>query len=855
MHKDTKTERCSRLIPGHLWSALCTASLLALCSPQAAAQAPSTVPQSQEINLPGGPLGPTLVTLADIYGINVVAANSLVKGKVAAATSGTLRPNAALTTARSGTGLMTPLDTDGAFIVTKKKGSATVPDAPIRLIQSAKNRKTADTEELFVLGRRSVQSYFDVTDSVAITTGEEIEREPLADLYDIITRIPNVNRENQTGLGFAIRGIRDGGPARAGDGPLLAVNVDDAPLNGPGAGLGPTGAGELEQVEVFRGPQSTNFGRNSLAGAIYMRTKDPVYEWDLKARAEIGNYGQRWGAIAFGGGIINDKLAFRVAGDYRETQGFTFNQLLNTFADNTEVWNTRFKLRFDPLDSLSIITTTTYAENLGGPSIVPLPPQVNGELQDPSDAARETPTDVDSFFQTENLLQSVNINWDVSDRWSVKSITTYQVTDFSGLNDGDLSPIVNNITGNENKNKTLTQEVRLIYSSNRLAAVLGGFYSDIESENIGLFGVNFGPVFGSPIPLFINQNSVGNNERDNFAFFVDGEYDVSNSLSLLFGFRYDDESFTNVNIASRSVEPFPFPPEVPVLSQILVLNIVGTGEGDPETVSGSYNAALPKAGIRWQPNDDFNIAFVAQRAYRAGGVQANPDNLAELIPFDPEYLWNYEISARASFLGGRLTWNNNIFYSKWTDMQVRVFSEGALGAVGAGFTANAGRAQLYGGETELRFKLNSEVSTYFSAGYSKTEFLEFVNAEFDPDAPLTPQNSPNYNGNRFNSAPEFSFNGGFDYNRPDGFFGGMDFSYQSDAFGTPFNFPENFAGERLLFNARIGYAINEHFRITAVGRNLFDTDYFFAAFRSDPNGGSGRLGDPLTWAIRLDVKF
>ena len=79
------------------------------------------MPQSQEINLPGGPLGPTLVTLADIYGINVVAANSLVKGKVAAAISGTLSPKEALTTALSGTGLMTTQDTDGAFTVGKKQ--------------------------------------------------------------------------------------------------------------------------------------------------------------------------------------------------------------------------------------------------------------------------------------------------------------------------------------------------------------------------------------------------------------------------------------------------------------------------------------------------------------------------------------------------------------------------------------------------------------------------------------------------------------------------------------------------------------------------------------------------------------
>lgn len=187
-------------------------------------------------------------------------------------------------------------------------------------------------------------------------------------------------------------------------------------------------------------------------------------------------------------------------------------------------------------------------------------------------------------------------------------------------------------------------------------------------------------------------------------------------------------------------------------------------------------------------------------------------------------------------------------------MQVRVFSEGALGAIGFGFTGNAGKAELYGAETELNFEIDSDFTAYLSAGYLQTEFIEFINVRFDPTAPIDPVNSPDYNGNEFNSAPEFSFNGGLDYRGSSGFFGGVDFSYQADSFNSPFNVPENFTGERLLFNARIGYEINENFSISAIGRNLFDQDYFIRAFRG-PDGGSGQLGDPLTWAIRLDSRF
>lgn len=845
MGKTSKSKRMKKALIGAV-------SLLAV-----AAMTPTIAQGHQQeqvsINLPAAPLDRALLVLGDTLDMNIITREKLIAGKNAPALSGIMSAQEAINKILAGTGLRATRNENGDYVVSAQTATSISSDSDDDLENEDRPiEEIVIREEIFVFGQKSLKSYFDVTTSVSVTTGEQIEREPLADLYDIITRVPNVNRQSQNGIGFAIRGVQDIGPARAGTGPLLTVFVDDAPLNGPGAGLGPTGAWDLEQVEVYRGPQSTNFGRNSLAGAIYLRTKDPAYDWDLKARAEIGNYGQRWGAIAFGGGIIEDTLAFRVAADYRETQGFTFNPLLDTFNDRTEVWNTRFKLQFDPFDDLSIITTTTYSENLSGTPAVPLPPQVNGEVQDPSDAVREAPTNVRSFLKTESFLQSVNVNWDVSDKVSIQSISTYQATDFTSENDGDLSPENNNFSGNINENKTLTQEVRLNYERDDLNVSLGGFYSNIKSEGDTTLSVSLSAFLGLPFPLFTNQLGDNEGDRDNYAFFLDGEYDFTDSLSLLFGFRYDDESFTNTNIASSSLTPSPLPPGLPPF----VLAVLGSLEraGEPETRTGSYNAALPKFGVRWQPNDDFNIAFVAQRAYRAGGAQVNPDNASELIPFDPEYLWNYELSSRASFLDGRLTWNNNVFYSRWTDMQVRVFSEGALGAIGFGFTDNAGKAQLFGAETELNFRINSEFTTYFSAGYSYTEFLDFVNARFDPTLPLDPQNSPNYNGNRFNSAPEFSFNGGFDYNGANGIFGGMDFSYQSDSFNSPFNVPDNFTGEVLLFNARIGYEINENIRVSAVGRNLFDTDYFFQAFRG-PDGGSGQLGDPLTWAIRLDVTF
>ncbi|MEM9881034.1 MAG: secretin and TonB N-terminal domain-containing protein, partial [Pseudomonadota bacterium] len=146
----------------------------------------------RQIKLPSGPVGPMLVVLAETYGITVIADNLLVKGKMSAAVAGSYDPEQALTAALSGTRLVAARDAEGAFIITKKKVAA-------RKSRKGSDRKDVDPEEIVVLGRKSIRSYFDVPESVAVVAGEEIEREPLTDLYDIIDRIPNVNRDTQTG--------------------------------------------------------------------------------------------------------------------------------------------------------------------------------------------------------------------------------------------------------------------------------------------------------------------------------------------------------------------------------------------------------------------------------------------------------------------------------------------------------------------------------------------------------------------------------------------------------------------------------------------------------------------------------
>lgn len=60
---------------------------------------------------------------------------------------------------------------------------------------------------------------------------------------------------------------------------------------------------DVEQVEIFRGSQSTTQGRNSLAGAVVVKTKDPVYRPEYAVQANVGRYGERGASF-----LTNDTL-------------------------------------------------------------------------------------------------------------------------------------------------------------------------------------------------------------------------------------------------------------------------------------------------------------------------------------------------------------------------------------------------------------------------------------------------------------------------------------------------------------------------------------------------------------------
>ncbi|MEM8791002.1 MAG: TonB-dependent receptor [Pseudomonadota bacterium] len=682
--------------------------------------------------------------------------------------------------------------------------------------------------DLIVQGELQERSLQDSQTSVVVIPGDELDQRDDFDLYDIIERTPNISSTGGE-KGFSIRGVGQRGPTGAGTGLAITTNIDGASLPSVQSVIfGPYSTWDLEQIEVLRGPQSTQQGRNALGGAVIIRSADPTYDFEVKARGEIGSRDTAGGAIAVNIPFVEDVLAMRLSAESVRTDGFIFNPTLgNENFDARRQTTLRAKMRFDPTDDFSAVALINYAENFGGEDFIEesfLP------------GARFNFSDVAGLEGSDHVTLGLRLGYDVSDEIRIESESTYYRNVYVRIEDADLSARDEGFFDLEDRAETFAQEVRLKYESDQWRGVAGGYFTRIDQDNDALsrltddfFSDVIPPgteiIFPPILDLEVDSLTRGSSTILNYAIFGEVEYRVLPELGLILGARFDRETqeFSSEDEVDINID---LPPDAfPVPSQ------------EPINLEADFNAFLPKAGIVYDWTDTLSTSFTVQRGYRAGGAQINAFT-REVNEFDPEFTWNYEVALRSTWFDDRLVANANAYFLSWRDQQVNV--DGPSGSSLDVNTINAGRSRLFGGELSLQGQPLDDLSVFGSLGVSRTEFLDFVDGGQD------------FSGNTFPNAPAVTAAFGGSYFFDNGFELHGDASYTSEAFRDAANTVDERLDNRLLLNFRAGYQ-DENWGIFAYGRNLLDTDYVVA--RTSRGSDRVRVGEPLTFGAIATVNF
>ena len=180
----------------------------------------------------------------------------------------------------------------------------------------------APSTEIIVTGERVTRSLRETPSSVAVFDESEIEAIGANRVDQVLALIPNVQLGNGS-QGPAIRGMDTTGPLYAlpaflgGNRPRTTLVVDGRPVSYNEFVFGTFSVWDVNRIEVFRSPQTTTQGQNSIAGAIFVNTNDPAPSPEYGARAIAGSLKMRQVSALMSGPLAGDTTAFRIAGDFR----------------------------------------------------------------------------------------------------------------------------------------------------------------------------------------------------------------------------------------------------------------------------------------------------------------------------------------------------------------------------------------------------------------------------------------------------------------------------------------------------------------------------------------------------------
>lgn len=607
------------------------------------------------------------------------------------------------------------------------------------------------TGDIVVTAQRRSQRILEVPVAVSAFTASALEERNITRFDDLRAIVPNVTI---TTSGFnGIKSVSIRGTSTYNTGvffdPAVGIYVDGVYVS---KNVGNSfDIGDLERMEVLRGPQGTLYGRNTLAGAINIITKKPTGEPGGSGKIGFGNYG----ALAMRASVDLPRwgpFSLRISGVHQEHDGYVRvqdNALPVTLArprtrDRLDAMNSdsfRVALRFQPASEVDVNYTYDWSDAGGVGQAAQLTRIAAGSIFDPASPAyiggrlpsgvyaglpanlyvvpdkRSSTVILDGGYKNQRSFErnrvqahALNASFDLGGA-TLRSITGYRDASYGRSGDLDGTPLALAAGDSFGKVKSFSQELQIVGATGPLRYTAGLYYfwdSARTSQPLLLFGGRTSQIA-----------DVGS-RTEAFAGYAQLEYDFAPQLTLIGGMRYgvetkEGERMQTVNGAVT----------------------IPAGTGGKKT----FRKATPAITLQYKPTEDINLFAKFARGFKSGGFNLAAPTIAESErPFLPESVDSYEIGAKAR-LGRWGQVSLGLFREVHKDLQLAVFAPEA--GTSSQVVRNAGRSVVQGIEGEIQLRPAPWLELRGSAGLLDTKYKTFidgnVNVADDRAFPLAPR--------------------------------------------------------------------------------------------------------------------
>jgi iron complex outermembrane receptor protein len=664
------------------------------------------------VDIPAGNLVPALEALEKQVAIELVFQPEQLKSFRTKGVKGTYEPKDAVRLLLKGTSLELRTDPTGAMVIVQSHtavsraqtqsqavgdtGQATDSRSGLQLAQATpgatanstsagprvgtfnEGKNEAGIQEVIVTAQKRSERLEDVPIPVTAIPAQSLVDNGLLEMKDYYSLLPSVNYSAGSANGFypnggavSIRGVfsAPGTPA------TVSSLVDDVPF-GPTTAFSITGVpdidpGELDHIEVLRGPQGALYGAGSMGGLVKYVTRDPsTDEWS--GRLQWGNSTVYNGAeLGYEGrGSVNvpvsSDFAIRGSGFARLDPGYIDNPVLNQDGLNkTEAGGGRLVSLWKPSEAFALTLSGLIQDtrDFGSPE-VDVGPGL-GDLQQNRIPGTGT-------MQQKIQVYSATIKAKLGTA-DLTSVTAWNRLFTDVHNDFSYAQPTWTVPLNSDTDR-FTQELRLsVPIETWVDWLIGGFY-DHEGVS-GTEVVNTEAANGAVTGIVETIDSTATYTEG--AAFTDLTFHLTNQLDLQLGGRATDlEQRTGGSVSAGGH-----------------VNLSPTLESHEHPLTYLVTPSF-------KATEDFMVYARFASGFRPGGANS-PLSVSGGAPatYNPDYTKTYDLGVKGDFLDRKLSVDAAAFYIDWKDLQLQFQTPQFYG-----YSSNGGAAKSEGLELSVEAK-------------------------------------------------------------------------------------------------------------------------------------------------------